>query len=874
MQNQTLQNLFTKKLPLFILSSTRAKKEFYLHFTQKSHLDFNLNENLKSNEVLQNCFLLFDFTNKTNYSNMRDISVILPTALTIEEFFEKITFTKECKIPKNTRDFFMFQALQNVKQNYKHKTEHGFLNFETSFMLFLQTSSILLQFYDELREHKIPITKESLLEFSQIDSYEEYSDQLLLVAAIYEEYSTLLRTNNITDSLYSNENTAKYEIFSEYLSSFSSIHIELEGFISPLQYEILMYASKITPIFLHFKTDDYNIGHFRFLDKPLEPFKSYIYVIKTGELLHQDMHKLQVKNIKLYKTGQPFSQANLAIFLANKWQEEILKGEASENDFAIILPNEQFCNHLITLDSYNLFNFAMGINIAYLESYNTLLNLYDTYIEIKKLDISPLLSFLPKKIIEKNSNQIQALKAQCSNNSTIINNPDITHLEMIITLLFDNEEVLLEKMMEKLATFNIIAKRQFFNIKALTFEHIFMLFIREISRLTINNVSGGKIRVIGALEARNLHFKEVLILDFTDDYIPNVTQDDMFLNSKIRKHYNMPTRLDKENLYKHHYYNIMKNTQTPHISFVSNDKKIPSSMLFELNCDISSAKSIDTVFSYYDKAEQNNIEFYEDTYKPFNNYKHKLSSTALNIYKDCKRKFYFRYIENLNEETTQNKYIGTIIHDWLHKAYKPYQGEILTKDSINHIESSFYENLQNLHHSMLNQNDIETDIDITTFMLLDNVSINMKDFFDYEKWRVSVSCVQLLGLEYGFEVPYQSYTFLGCIDRIDKVDSKIIFYDYKTGKKKPNDNLQMAFYFLSSSNMQIMQPYRNLDIELAYYYLTEEKNKMIHTQKDNNLNKHIETINDILQTFGLENTMTDKLSTCKSCSYAVLCNRD
>lgn len=878
MQNQTLlQNLFTEKQPLFILSSTRAKKDFYIHFTQKSHLDFNLNPNLDSNnEVLQNCFLLFDFTNKPNYSN---IPTILPTALTIAEFFTKIAFTKECMIPKNIRDFFMFQALQNVKHDYKHKTEYGFLNFETSFMLFLQTSSVLLQFYDELREHKIPITKESLLEFSQIDSYEEYSEQLLLVAAIYEEYSALLQANNLTDSLYSNTHANGYEIFSQYLQSFSIIHIELEGFISPLQYEILSNASKITPIFLHFKTDYYNIGHFRFLDKPLEPFKSYIYNIKTGELLCQDTHKLQVENIKLYKTTKPFSQANLAIFLANKWQEEILRGEASENDFAIILPNEDFCHHLITLDSYNLFNFAMGIHIAYLESYNTLVTLHDIYMQTSKLDIEPLLSFLSHKAI-KNTTQIQALQTQCNQDSTIIDTPNIAHLEMILTILFASEDVLLEQMIKILATFNLVANRQFFNIKTLTFEHIFMLFMREISGLTTYDVSGGKIRVIGALEARNLHFKEALILDFTDDYIPNVTHDDMFLNSKIRSHYNMPTRLDKENLYKHHYYNIMKNTQTPHISFVSNDKKIPSSMLFELHCNILSAKSIDTLFSYYDKTKQNDTAFYEDTFKPFNDSKlSRLSATALNTYQDCKRKFYFRYIESLKEETTQSQHVGTIIHDWLYKAYTPYQGKVLTQDSINEIESSFYASLQSLHNLVLNANSntaTEMQLDMITFMKIDNFSANMKAFFDYERERVQTSCIQLLGLEYNFEVPYQNYTFLGFVDRIDKVDSKIIFYDYKTGSKLPSsNNLQMAFYLLSSPYMQILQSYSNLNVESAYYHLSaNDKSKMIQIQKDNILKQNIDSIHNILNTFGIENAMTDELSICKSCSYSVLCNRD
>lgn len=893
MQNQKLlENLFTKKQPLFVVSSTRAKKEFYLHFKQES-LDFiretlessqdsNASKDFKENSKtlekgLQNCFSLFDFKDKPNYS-----PAFLPAVLTISEFFKKIAFTKKSMIPKNIRDFFMFQALQNVKLHYKNKKNHSFLNFETSFMIFLQTSSVLLQFYDELREHKIPVTKDSLLEFSNIDSYEEYAEQLALVAEIYEEYRMLLQANNLVDSLCSDKNEKSYEIFSEYLQSFSSIHFELEGFISPLQYEILNRASNIAPLFLHFKTDYYNIKHFDFLNKPLEAFKSYIYGIKTGELLCQNTNKLQTKNIELYKTTQAFSQANLAIFLANKWQEEILKGEACESDFAVILPNEQFCNHLITLDSYNLFNFAMGINIAYLESYTTLTAIHDTYIKTKRLDIKPIIDFLAKT--DKKATQLQTLQSQCKKDSMqdsmIIENPNITHLESVLTLLFNTEEALLSQMMQVLATFNLVENRQFFNIANLTFEHIFMLFMHEIATLTTHDVSGGKIRVIGALEARNLHFKEVLILDFTDDYIPNVTHEDMFLNSKIRKHYNMPTRLDKENLYKHHYYNIMKNTQKTHISFVSNEKKIPSSMLFELHCDILSAKQIDELFSYYDETKQNEMTFYDDEYDLFYGKISRLSATALNTYQDCTRKFYFKYIEKLEEEATQSQSIGTIIHAWLYQAYLQYEGKILTQGCINDIESYFYEQLKALrnlaiHEDFGQKTQQEMQIDMTTFMKIDNFSANMKDFFDLERKRVQSSSIQLLGLEYRFETQYQNYTFSGVIDRIDRVDSEIMLYDYKTGSKAPsNSNLQMAFYLLGSHNMEIFQQYKNLNIETAYYHLAAKKDKLLQIQKEGVLKKNIDTIHNILQTFGMENVMTDKLYTCKTCSYAMLCNRD
>ena len=558
---------------------------------------------------------------------------------------------------------------------------------------------MLLQFYDELREHKIAITKESLEEFANIDSYEEYSEQLSLLAEIYAEYNLLLKANELTDSIYS-DTTQSYNIFSEYIQSFSSIHIELEGFISPLQYEILERVSSIIPTFLYFRTDSYNMGHFQFLKQELESFKSYIYNLQTKDLFTQDTKRLKRQNIKLYKTTKRLSQANLALALAYKWQEEILQNKASENDFAIILPSESFCNHLLTLDSNHIFNFAMGIHIAYLESYNLLLSLYDSYMQTKVFDIAPLL-----ESDSYDTQKINELKEQCLQDSTIISNPNILHLEKILMLLFENEEALLAQIAQILSTFNHIANRNFFNVNTLHFENLFTLFMREIAGLKINHVAGGKIKVIGTLEARNLHFKEVLILDFSDDFVPNVTHDDMFLNSKIRSHYGMPTRKDKENLYKHHYYNIMKNTEITHISFVNNEEQIESNMLFEIGCNTESAQSIDTLYSYYDMTKQANITFYEDEYKPFGKVEN-LSATALNVYNECTRKFYYRYVEGLKEERTQSQYFGSIIHEWLFESYKPYIEETLTLDSINAIESSFFSKFYALN-TLLTQNNQE-----------------------------------------------------------------------------------------------------------------------------------------------------------------------
>ena len=453
--------------------------------------------------------------------------------------------------------------------------------------------SILLSFYDELIAHKIPITLTNLLKFCEIDTYDEYANQLEFLAEIYSEYQILLESNELRDSLYSHTIKQNYEISTQFLESFSAVYIELEGFITPLQYEILEQAAKSVAIFLYFTTDLYNISNFTILQQPLEIHRKYIYGIHNKKLLCIKDTLVDVNAINLYKTQKSFNQANLAIFLAYKWQQQILNNEASENDFALILPNESFCNHLITLDSGNLFNFAMGISVTSLEEYIVLEKIYMYFLEYKIFCIEALMQYIQSSTPIKQTGHLDIVLSMCLPDSYIIENPQLEQLEDILHILFESYTTLLTQGITILAELKLVAQKSFFSIRELNFEQLFILFMRDFSTLKKDDIHGGKIRVMGTLEARNLSFKEVLILDFTDDYIPNVTHEDVFLNSKIRSFYGMPTRQDKENIYKHHYYNIIKNSQIAHICYVVNHEKMPSNMLLELHCNLEDSQNID-----------------------------------------------------------------------------------------------------------------------------------------------------------------------------------------------------------------------------------------------------------------------------------------
>ena len=877
-----LDNLFYSKQPLFVLSTTRAKKEFYLHSSQKQDCIASLSSllyhsglesaNAIPQDILQKCFTLFDFS--CNNKNT-DTDFLLPSVLTIHELFLKITYSYDVFLPKNMRDFFILQALHNVKRNKKITTNNSFLTFDESFSTFLEFSSILLSFYDELIAHKIPITLTNLLKFCEIDTYDEYANQLEFLAEIYSEYQILLESNGLRDSLYSHTIKQNYKISTQFLESFSAVYIELEGFITPLQYEILEQAAKSVAIFLYFTTDLYNISNFTILQQPLEIHRKYIYGIHNKKLLCIKDTLVDVNTINLYKTQKSFNQANLAIFLAYKWQQQILNNEASENDFALILPNESFCNHLITLDSGNLFNFAMGIPVTSLEEYNVLEKIYMYFLEHKIFCIEVLMQYIQSSAPIKQTGHLDTVLSMCLPNSYIIENPQLEQLEDILRILFESYTTLLTQGITILAELKLVAQKSFFSIRELNFEQLFILFMRDFSTLKKDDIHGGKIRVMGTLEARNLSFKEVLILDFTDDYIPNVAHEDVFLNSKIRSFYGMPTRQDKENIYKHHYYNIIKNSQIIHICYVMNHEKMPSNMLLELHCNLEDSQNIDQHYTYYDESKSYIPYFYDEEYPTFHDSACQISATSLNVYKDCVRQFYFRYIENLIDEDTQttNTSIGLLIHEWLRIAYGDFLKKELTLQDMQIIENTFFQQYNNFSNDFLQQSGRNEDfgIDIATYIELDSVIMAMRNFFAYEKQRVQSQTIRILALEEHFELSIHNHTCTGCIDRIDMVEDKIIIIDYKTGNTTPSKkDLQMPFYYFCAANMEFFNPYKDYDIQCAYYMVKSATLKFL--PQSQLLHGHKE-IMKIIQTFGKNNKMTDIISICAKCNYAILCNK-
>lgn len=917
---QKIDSFFTNKYPLFILSNNRTKNEFYKYFAINKDFYMNLdsmeskqNINKDSKEEIESSFRkycdIFNFSKKINNTDLKSYDTFLPVILSISEFFSKIIFTNLPMISPTARVFFMNEALKYIKINEaKVNKKLSFLNsisdfnddlesvsknnisFEENFISYLETSNVLLNFYNELRSHKIPINKESILDFSTNDINGIQDNELKILSKIYDKYLEMLDKNKLCDCIYS-DISKNYKIDSKFLEFFSCIHIDLEGFISPLQYDILQNVAKYIPVYLHFKTDKYNISNFKFVNKEIKENMQYIFSIHNSYLFGQKVNN-RLCEIKLYKSEKTINQVNLALFLAHNWITQINENKASENDFAIILPNEKFSLCLLNLDSNNFLNYAMGESIESLHEFQILCKIYESFIESGYIDIKILLTYMQERNINNKYFELNKIE------NYQINNPTLEIIQKILFILFKRKHnKILSQAIDILTELLILKDKQI--LKDIPFKDLFITFMQGFSSLRMDNVGGGKIRVMGALEARNIKFKEVLILDFTDDFIPKINYDDMFLNSNIRKKVNMPTRKDKENLYKHHYYGILRNTEKAHISYVENDEKMPSTLLYELEPEIklslNNCIDIDKEFSFFDTKKgcilDKKLDDKDKEFPLFNDKKCVFSATALNNYKKCTRKFYFKYIEQLElQDLESHTNAGSIIHDFLYKSYKPFINQDLNKKNIMEISKIFFDSynkyakefLKNLESKNINKQDSKI-TDINVFIKLDNLCSKMNIFFNKEIERVNENKITLLDLEYSFEATLNNNKCIGFVDRIEKVNDDIVIIDYKSGKiplvkcdnindkKRKEIDLQLPFYNMCASQMDILNDFRNQKIVL--YYADLKDSSSLSKMETNVLQEGEKEINEIFSNFGSENKQCKDISTCHYCEYNTLCGR-
>ncbi|TPH32654.1 PD-(D/E)XK nuclease family protein [Helicobacter pylori] len=352
-----LEKLFLEKTPLFVFSSTRRLKHFYLEQGEG----------------------------------------FLPSAMSMGSFFEQAFYIpNKKKIPNSARQILMIDTIKAIAKEKKSLLE-GLLLFENSFLGYLESTSFLFDLFDELSSACIKLN-----ELSSKDIYLDYEKHLEVLEMIYDRYIKKLEGLGFYDKIMQEKPT----ILKEFFEHFSSIEWHLDGFMSVFERQCLLEVAELVPITLHLSCDKYNQKFLEFLNLKLETDCDYSIDFKTQKILSQTFNDQKIEP-KLYANSSYLKQGALVL----QTIEEYLQKDNDPNKMAIITPNADFLPFLKLLDKNNNLNFAMGLGAKNSPYYTELVKILED-LETGGFDLSasPLLDLenLTLALLEQQSSKEKA----------------------------------------------------------------------------------------------------------------------------------------------------------------------------------------------------------------------------------------------------------------------------------------------------------------------------------------------------------------------------------------------------------------------------------------------------------------------------------
>jgi len=761
------------------------------------------------------------------YSHFLDRDAIVPKALGIAEFESKVLLVPDMSLADEDSRVLIMQEASEFKNFSELKIQREFLSF-------IKNSAYLFRFFEELALEDVLIE-----ELELADTYAQFEEHLSILKELLQNYKTLLMQKKLYDKITLPE---VYKLNEEFLKSNDSFLLHLEGFLNKFELNLFIEVAKITEFKISLHVTKYNrknIELFEELGFSLSVGNSYILNLTTKEI--QSIYEIKTKKVDC--DVRNFTTRTLqASFVYEKIEEFIQSGIEAEN-IAVIVPDESFATTLKAYDSFKNLNFAMGESYRHSELFKKL-DAVDKLIRVREVEHKYRVNRL--RIEQSTIDEFQKSWRKKLQADEIIS----------FLRVFCDESKRDEIYEEELFKFKSLLK----SLGKTELQIAIKLFLNRLMSRSKDDVMGGKVTVMGALESRGMSYEGVIIVDFSDEFVPKRSQKDMFLSSTIRTHAKLPNRSDRENLQRYFYYSLINGAKKVAISYTKNDQSMGSRFLDELGL-LSKASCDET--SYFKPLFTSSV--IPPRYNPEKlegSYDIKagtLSASKLKTILTCKRQFYYKYILKSKEAKIPNAQIseadiGNLLHEALHYVL---QNMKVVDENLLMIELRRY--LQSEDRGLI----WHYHLDIWLEYLKDFASLEAKRY--NEGYRV-------YGLEKSLHVEYKGFKLEGKIDRIDIRDNRLSVIDYKSGKipkstlktLENETNFQLEFYYLLANTQKEVE-------SLSYYDL-----KKAELVEESLFSEKMEKLDEVLKE--LETPLTEfekceKTTPCQYCAFVKLCGR-
>lgn len=755
----------------------------------------------------------------------------LPTLMRMDEFEQRaILLENKIQIDPLQRILLLKEAA-----NFEAFVD---LKLDISLVKFFTKSDALFKFFEELSAENV-----SFDTLSQADAYAEFGLHLEILERLLANYHTLLEKRGMSDKAFI---PTTYKLNEGFIKTYESIEIHLEGYLSHFELALLDNIAKHVPLSIHYSTSKFNM-------KMQERFEALGVKLQNNNHTHFSLtHKQVLSGVdnekkvsaKVYAVEEREEQISVAF----KEIEKMVRSGITPEEIVLILPDEGFKEHFTLFDLHNNLNFAMGYDYSNGRIYKSLEALY-RYWQSHDADSKKLLERYGFNLEEVD--KITASKKLKANGFFEV--VDALGLHDSPLLEGEKKEKFNERVQEKYLHFIKVLEAEELSLK----EWLF-LWLKSLSRVTMDDVRGGKITVMGVLETRGVSFEAAVIVDFNEGVVPATSSKDQFLNSQVRAFANLPTKNDREALQKQYYKRLLEQAKASVILYSTSDNKLPSKFLYELG--LEDAQQTQAQFDLlYAQDSQLQVET-DPTVEDFDATTITWSASRLKSFLECKRKYYYRYIQKLQAKEEEELNEGAFLHKLLEHLHKEHDSYKTAQEMQKHIDI--------LLDKLLPFEDAKTSYQKLLWKekLKGFVQTQIAHFNN--DWKV-------VEREKEFQGDIGGLRFKGRIDRIDQNDTHTLVLDYKSGSTKEAqktknleslNDLQMSIY-----HQMLSSKYQNVNLAFVKLFENGEIEEITVLQEKNE--RLGEVIVELKQTKSFVAEKCEDLQKCKWCEFTLMCGR-
>lgn len=392
-------------------------------------------------------------------------------------------------------------------------------------------------------------------------------------------------------------------------------------------------------------------------------------------------------------------------------------------------------------------------------------------------------------------------------NSELLAQKCITVCELISEHLPGSEEVLKVMISSSAGVLSMLkaySEKVGFQVNLNVFE---MLFKRLTSNLKIpfEGEPLGGLQIMGFLETRCLDFKNVILLNFNEGFIPPGSKRmQTFIPFDLRRSYGMPLPSNKDAMYAYYFLRLLQRAENVWI-------------LYNTEPDVLSGKEVSRFvrqieYEFKQKAGDNwnvihnvlqipvssasNDNFHEGVVKTplvMNILEQRISkgysASRLFNYFECPFRYYLKYVLETEEPTNEiagsveMHTLGTVVHETLKEVYSSGINMVLDKKFFDHAMKSWKTILDQQFAQNYPGGDMTTGKNLIVYEVAGTMVRNV--LLADRKAADNHEIIPLFienEISASLQVQDRTFPVYGKFDRVDQFDGTVRIADYKTGK--------------------------------------------------------------------------------------------